>query len=298
MYLCSKERHGDMKKNDFLGHYFVNVYNKLETDALLFNRKLPHAGLVGSENELALSLLLRDFLPPQFGIESNGIVIDQFGNASKQCDIIIYDAKSFPKYFRKIFPIEVVYGVIEVKTCITTSEAKNALENLKSVNELEFHPALTPYWKTKSKEQNLVSNPPFGLIFAYRSVVKNFETFAKWFPWEWLFEGKKLIEESQRYPEIRTLTVVALDQGIIKMESSNGHIQRWIPTAEEEAISRSFETKYKGLKVLVDPAKTLFIALETIWKHLGQHHIHPGFDIRSYMSSSMDEIIPVDNDCD
>jgi hypothetical protein len=48
---------------NFLEHYFHSIYNKLEADALLFNRKLPHAGLAGSENEKVLSSLLRDFLP-------------------------------------------------------------------------------------------------------------------------------------------------------------------------------------------------------------------------------------------
>jgi hypothetical protein len=43
----------------FLEHYFHSIYNKLEADALLFNRKLPHAGLAGSENEKVLSSLLQ-----------------------------------------------------------------------------------------------------------------------------------------------------------------------------------------------------------------------------------------------
>ena len=104
-----------MNERNFLDHYFLSVYNKLEADAVLFNRKLPHMGLMGSENELALSSLIRDFLPPRFGVETSGIVIDRFGNESKQCDIIIYDAFSFPKYLRKVFPIEIVYGLLKLK---------------------------------------------------------------------------------------------------------------------------------------------------------------------------------------
>jgi hypothetical protein len=48
---------------NFLDHYFASVYNKLEADALLFNRQLPHAGLMGAENENALAEVLRQFLP-------------------------------------------------------------------------------------------------------------------------------------------------------------------------------------------------------------------------------------------
>jgi hypothetical protein len=46
-------------ERNFLDHYFASVYNKLEADALLFNRQLPHAGLMGAENENALAEVLR-----------------------------------------------------------------------------------------------------------------------------------------------------------------------------------------------------------------------------------------------
>lgn len=83
---------------NLLDHYFASVYNKLEADALLFNRRLPHAGLVGSQNEQALGSLIREFLPPQFGVEVDAIVIDRFGSTSRQADIVICDATR-PKFF-------------------------------------------------------------------------------------------------------------------------------------------------------------------------------------------------------
>jgi hypothetical protein len=73
----------------FLNRYFRSVYNKLEADALLFNRRLPHEGLKGSENEQALAGILRDFLPSRCGVESNALIIDREGAVSRQCDIII-----------------------------------------------------------------------------------------------------------------------------------------------------------------------------------------------------------------
>lgn len=85
---------------NFLDHYFSSVYNKLEADALLFNRKLPHTGIVGSENESAIADVIRDFLPPKFGVEVNALVIDRFGKVSKQADIVIYDAER-PSFFVK-----------------------------------------------------------------------------------------------------------------------------------------------------------------------------------------------------
>jgi hypothetical protein len=123
-----------MPDKKFLDRYFQAVLNKLEADALLFNRKLPHHGLVGAENEQAIADVIRDFLPRKFGVEVNALVIDKHGNISKQCDIVIYDDEHFPKYFRKVFPIELVYCVVEVKTVLTSQQASEALENLRALS--------------------------------------------------------------------------------------------------------------------------------------------------------------------
>lgn len=275
-----------MKDRNFLDHYFLSVYNKLEADALLFNRKLPHSVMIGTENEVALANLLRDFLPPRFGIEVSGIVIDHLGGKSKQCDIIIYDANSFPKYFRKVFPIEIVYGVIEVKTNLSSGKSVTAMGNLESLFSLDFHPELTNYWITQSKKKNLKAQPPFGAIFAYRSEPKNFETFMNWFPFSYVLRGIPLSRESP--PEIRSLTIAALDKGIIEIASSNRHVHRQVPIALEDAYSRSFDTIVAGKKEYIDPAKALLFFLENVWVSVSTHRLHPGFDIRSYMSYTMD----------
>jgi len=278
---------------NFLDHYFSSIYTKLEADALLYNRKLPHAGLVGSENETAIASVLRDFLPVRYGVEVNGLVIDKHGKVSKQCDIIIYNAELFPTYFRKVFPVELTYGVIEVKTSISKQEADLALQNLESLNSLDFRPLLTPYWETRTKENEIHHDPPFSAVFTYRTNTDTFETFAKWFPWEFLFRGVELRDKAPKYPEIRTLTVGALDQGLIKMESTNGYVTRFAAISDRGPLERGFNTKVKGQEILIDPAKSLFLFLEQIWVNLSHHKLHPGFDIRSYMSKSMDVIIKV-----
>ncbi len=42
---------------------------------------------------------------------------------------------------------------------------------------------------------------------------------------------------------------------------------------------------------MVDPAQSLFLFLETLWQRLAFHKLHPGFDIRSYMSLPMNLVI-------
>ena len=282
-----------MSTRNFLDHYFLSVYSKLEADALLFNRRLPHAGLVGSENEKALTNLLRSFLPPRFGVENSGIIIDKAGRESKECDVIIYDAWNFPSYLRKVFPVELVYGVIEVKTKLTSSEAKNALDNLESLASLDFRPLLTPDWQNRPSSKSIQAQPPFEVVFAFRSEPKSFETFSGWFPLSSVFRGTPLHHPNTdlKYPEIRTLTVCALDKGLIMMESSNEFVQRWVSIADVDTGDRSFGVTVDNKEVFVDPAKALFTFLERLWRLLWQHRIHPGFDIRSYLSSAMDSFI-------
>lgn len=152
---------GREKDRKFLNRYFRSVYNKLEADALLFNRRLPHEGLKGSENEQALADILRNFLPAQYGIEANGLIIDRDGAVSRQCDIIIYDDIQFPKYFRKVYPIETVYAVVEVKTELSKQQVDIAIENEAALRKLQFRPLLTPYWQTTTKENKIPHSPPF-----------------------------------------------------------------------------------------------------------------------------------------
>jgi len=165
----------------FLNRYFRSVYNKLEADALLFNRGLPHEGLKGSENEKALADVLRDFLPLRYGVEENALVIDRHGKVSRQCDIVIFDNVHFPKYLRKVFAIETVYAVIEVKTELTKAQVDGALENESSLRSLDFYPALTPYWQTRTSEIKIGHAPPIHCVFGYRASTLDFGTFIKWF---------------------------------------------------------------------------------------------------------------------
>lgn len=278
---------------NFLDHYFASVYNKLEADALLFNRKLPHAGLLGAENEKAIAEVIRAFLPAKYGVEVNALVIDRFGKVSRQADIVIFDAEKQASFFRKVYPVEIVYAVIEVKTSMSSAEAKASLENLASVSALEFRPALTPYWETRAREQEIHHSPPALYAFAYRTDCSSFETFARWIDWDYLHRGVKLLDKAPTFPEIRVIRVCALDQGVIHMESSNGYVQRWVAEAVDAGVTRAFETKVQGHTILVDPAKSLFMFLQRLWLDLETHKLHPGFDIRSYMSTVLGAVIEV-----
>ena len=281
---------------NFLDHYFASVYNKLEADALLFNRQLPHAGMVGSANENAIAEVLRQFLPARYGVEVNALVIDRFGRVSRQADIVIYDAENQASFFKNVYPIEIVYAVIEVKTSMSSTEAKSALDNLASVSELEFRPALDCSWETKTAEQKIHHDPPALYTFAFRTTCKSFETFARWIDWDYLQRGVKLRDKAPMFPEIRVIRACALDKGVIHMESNNGNVQRFVALADAPGVTRSFEATVQGELVFVDPAKSLFLFMQRLWFDLQDHKLHPGFDIRSYMSTVLGTVKAVPNE--
>lgn len=277
----------------FLNRYFRSVYNKLEADALLFNRRLPHEGLKGSENEQALADVLRSFLPSRYGIEVNALVIDREGAVSRQCDIVIYDDVQFPKYLRKVYPVETVFAVIEVKTELSKQQVDGALQNEAALRQLRFQPLLTPYWKTQTNKEKIPHSPPVHCIFGYRSSAEDFGTFVGWFN---SLPTQAYGDESFPYhPPFNRFIACALDKGLVFCQG-DGHIPRWMTVADEIHNERNFPATGDGHRFEVDPAKALFLFLETLWTMLEQSPRHPGFDIRSYMDDDLGSFISFTHD--
>ena len=130
---------------------------------------INHSGSKGMFRETSLREFLKEGrLPQRYGI-GTGEIVGRARNVSHQSDLIIWDNFNgialLLNNATQVFPIEAVYGVIEVKSTLSKQELVKALENIKSVK------ALTP------KENIIQSNPvmqigyprptPFGMVFAY-----------------------------------------------------------------------------------------------------------------------------------
>jgi len=284
----NRAQHGKL-----LNTYFRSVYNKLEADALLFNRRLPHEGLKGSENEQALAAVLRDFLPERYGVEANALVIDRDGLVSRQCDIVVYDNMQFPKYFRKVYPVEIVHAVIEVKTELSKQQVDLAMQNEAALRKLKFQPLLSNFWKTKTEKEKILHAPPIHCIFGYRSSTEEFGTFSGWFADLPTQTGGD--ESFPYHPDFNHFIACTLDKGIVFCRG-DGHIPRWLAVAETTNAERNFSALADGSKVEVDPAKSLLFFLETLWTMLEGSPRHPGFDIRSYMDYELSTYISFTHD--
>jgi hypothetical protein len=114
---------------DFLGLSKTEerlLVNKLDAVRLA----IKHAGEKGRSLEAETIAFLRTFLPSEYGL-STGFVVFQSPNGpqlSSQLDIIIYDAIRSGPIARltscDVFPLEAVYGYVEVKASLRSCHTK------------------------------------------------------------------------------------------------------------------------------------------------------------------------------
>jgi hypothetical protein len=89
--------------------------------------------------------LLRDFVSRFIDSSlsvKHGLIFDNKGNSSRECDIIVYDKKKKP-WFESgdtvIVNEEYVKAAMQVKATLNSKNLKNSIENLKSVKKLNSH---------------------------------------------------------------------------------------------------------------------------------------------------------------
>jgi hypothetical protein len=107
---------------------------QLRIEKEFFSSLTAHRGEVGRLNETHLVRMLRRYLPAKFGIGTGFLVSGgEHGRMSPQCDIIIFDALNNAPFYSseawQIYPIEMVYGVIEVKTKIKRENLRSAFRS-------------------------------------------------------------------------------------------------------------------------------------------------------------------------
>jgi hypothetical protein len=116
--------------------------NKIEEELLVAKLQaarasILHAGEKGRALEYEVRTLLRSILPAEYGLSTGFVVYhtDEGPRLSSQLDVIIYDAmRSGPVISLEtcdVFPLEAVYGYVEVKATLQSSsdEAKEPADN-------------------------------------------------------------------------------------------------------------------------------------------------------------------------
>ncbi|WP_430413090.1 DUF6602 domain-containing protein [Kordia sp.] len=177
---------------------------------------IEHQASKGTRVEKEIRQLLIEFLPEMYQY-SSGIVIDNSGSEcdrSKQEDILIIDKLFNPKLFideePSIYPVDVIYCGIEVKTSIDEKELKTAVKNIESLKKLKFIEDSVSYHKSNSIVSSNTSSP-IGIIFAFDTTFKSSKTLLKHY-------NDAIADVA---PEHRPNLLCVINRGIIGISKNN-----------------------------------------------------------------------------
>ena len=129
-----------------------------------------HEADKGQRRESALREFLRAQLPGRYGV-TRGEAIASLGEASRQADVLVYDALCAPVLLATdasmLLAAESVYAAIEVKPNLRVHDLKTAVRNIASVKSLSRE-AIVRSMPPRADEPR--ENPvPFGAVFAFTS---------------------------------------------------------------------------------------------------------------------------------
>lgn len=127
----------------FIHEYFAAISEELNRQSNSI-RKLfaSHRPSAGRNREKLIADFLRAYLPKAYGIDT-GLILASTGEFSNQVDIVIFDdmysAPLFPDASEKLWLIESVYAMIEVKTELKPEEIQDAITKCRRFKKLSRH---------------------------------------------------------------------------------------------------------------------------------------------------------------
>lgn len=154
------------------------------------SKDIKHPRDVGNAREEILRkfLLNSGYLPKRYAVSQNSArVASTSGHISKEIDILLYDPFDSVSLMKRedvyeVFPVESVYGVIQVKSRLNKREIREGLDNLASFKRLNGGNRTSSEATTVDK---LRSERGFGVLFAYDSdldwieIIREIEMFSK-----------------------------------------------------------------------------------------------------------------------
>jgi len=165
---------------------FRLVSEKMRSDFELA-AQFVHKGTRGTARENTLrDFLAKGRLPARYGLGA-GEVVGLVRDVSRQCDIVVYDSMyGLSLHYdedNQIYPIDSVYGIIEVKSGLSKTELLDSLEKIKVFKEMAVGGAIVDpmgggFTMVRSRPR------PFGVVFAYslggNSIDSLYENLQEW----------------------------------------------------------------------------------------------------------------------
>jgi hypothetical protein len=133
------------------------------------SKQVKHAGSRGTVRENVLRAFLeKGRLPERYGIGS-GEIVSRVRETSQQSDLIIYDRLNGVTLLydenTQVYPIDCVYGIVEVKSALSKKELLDSLEKIRTFKSMftggTISQTMGPLTAVSARPQ------PFGMVFAY-----------------------------------------------------------------------------------------------------------------------------------
>lgn len=119
-----------------------NLFKEISEQLLAEFRKIAgvkHSGGKGDLREDAFRAFLSDYLPKRYAV-GRGEVITPENQVSGELDIVIYDPTHCPVFIRSsshsVYPLESVYGAINMKSHLDSGELAEAYQNVASLKNV------------------------------------------------------------------------------------------------------------------------------------------------------------------
>lgn len=102
-------------------------------------RLMPHHGERGRIAEEIIKSVLTRTLPKRYSI-GTGVIISAHGDVSRQTDIVIYDnfynSPLLSEFGSSIFPAEIVFATMEVKSVLTKTELRKSIDAIMQIRKV------------------------------------------------------------------------------------------------------------------------------------------------------------------
>lgn len=164
-----------------LENIFRSINKKMLIDFEEISSEISNRGAKGRVREIDIVReYLEKYIPGNIGI-ANGEIISVDGHISSETDVVFYEKNSTPYLVKKegyqIFPIECVYGVVEIKSHLDKQQlvdAFNKINYVKKMPKKAYEVQKGPIRKTTNvygKEWSYF--PTFGIVIAFDSIDLN-----------------------------------------------------------------------------------------------------------------------------
>lgn len=154
---------------------FLQISKKMNAD-FESSKDVRHNLGKGVNRENILKNYLSDILPEKFSL-GKGEIFNSLGDHSPESDIVIFDKTVCPKLLydedHALFPAEVVYGVLQVKSSLTSKDLEDAYKNIVKIKKIFGHQGNFQYTNGVGMYVGMSSPKPLGIIVAFEEKRSN-----------------------------------------------------------------------------------------------------------------------------